>query len=303
MSRPKAALVIFIIFVCIHLSAQTSPGPLTGPILSKPPATVLRDGTPVQLRVEKAISSSDARLGQSLELEVAEEVHVENLIVISKGSAAFARVTAVQSKHSPERTGKLEISIEYLRLANGDKVPVRGQQDATADNSSASVLINPVPVHGKDVTVPRATSLTAYVNGNLPLDSRRFQKLAGASDPSPISYSSDELTELDFSSVPTAAEVSVDGNIVGVTPLRVIVPPGEHELAIRYAGYVAWLRTIKASGGKVNLSATLDRGENLNMRYKDALGSNSPTDCTVKQCPSMPGAAGTNPTGSRTPKD
>jgi hypothetical protein len=303
MSRLNTALAIFILF-CVHASAQTSPRPLTDPASSRSPMTVLRDGTPVQLRVEKAISSSDARVGQSLELEVAEEVHVDNLIVISKGSAAYAKITAAQSKHTPERTGKLEISIEYLRLANGEKAPLRGLQIAgAADNLSASVLISPAPVHGKDVTVPKEMQVTAYVNGDLPLDSRKFQKLAGASDPHPTSYSPDELTELDFSSVPAAAEVSVDGDVVGVTPLRVMVPPGEHELAIRYAGYVAWLRTIKASGGKVTLAATLDRGENLNLRYKDGLSSSPPTDCTLKQCPSMPGATGANTPGGRTPQD
>jgi hypothetical protein len=274
-------------FLMVSLAActvgQTGASPLSRPSPSASGLPVLADGTVVRLRTASSLSSSDARVGQSVEFEVVEEVRLGNVIVIPKSSAAFATVTAVQSKHSAAKAGKLEVSIDYVRLADGDKAALR----ATADSSqsanpaavgSSKIVINPLSASGKDVNIARGTEISAYVSGSVPIDPRKFGQVGGAMIPIPESVSSQGVTELSITSDPDGAEIAVDEKLVGVTPLRVIVAPGEHVIALRLAGYAGWVRSLQTAGGKMNLAATLDRGGNAEIPYNSTV---SPAACAV----------------------
>lgn len=252
---------------------------------------VLEDGTPVKLRLGRSISSSDARVGESLELEVVGEIRVGNIIVIQNGGAAFAKVTAAESKKGAQHIGKLEISIDYARFANGDKVALRGVREINSTNAGTdpgfAVVVNPVPVQGKDVSVNKGTEVTAYVSGPVPIDPRKFQQLGGAA-PVPASVTANETTELEISTTPPSAEVNVDERLVGSSPLRVIVRNGDHTVTLRAAGYQSYVRTIHVSGGTVNFAAELSKGDNDVVEY----GSNDPSTCSVaKGCAESPLAA------------
>ena len=59
----------------------------------------LEDGTPVKLRLQRTISSADASVDERIDFDVLEEVRVNGVLVIPKGSIAWATVTAAQ----PER--------------------------------------------------------------------------------------------------------------------------------------------------------------------------------------------------------
>src|SRR3954451_7673739 len=67
---------------------------------------VLADGTPVKLRVTRSVSSADARVGEEVEFEVVDEVHVGNIVVIQKGNAASAKITVAQAKKAGDHSGK-----------------------------------------------------------------------------------------------------------------------------------------------------------------------------------------------------
>jgi len=68
-------------------------------------------------------------------------------------------------------------------------------------------------------------------------------------------------TQLEISSTPDGADISIDGGFVGNTPSTVSVAPGEHTVSVQMQGYQAWQRSIKTSGGKVKLSAVLPKGK------------------------------------------
>src|SRR5579871_2296780 len=91
--------------------------------------SVLEDGTPVKLRFGTTVSSSTAHVGDSVDLEVLEEVTVGNTVVIQKGATAIATVTDAHSKKSMGRAGKLDINIDYVRLADGEKAALKAVQD------------------------------------------------------------------------------------------------------------------------------------------------------------------------------
>jgi hypothetical protein len=67
---------------------------------------------------------------------------------------------------------------------------------------------------------------------------------------------SDALT--DITSLPSGADVELDGNFVGNTPSAIGVPPGDHTISVKKKGYKTWERKIKVSSGKVNVFAELE---------------------------------------------
>lgn len=232
--------------------------------------SVLQDGTPVKLRFGTTVSSSTAHVGDSVDLEVLEDVTVGNTVVIQKGATAIATVTDAHSKKSMGRAGKLDINIDYVRLADGEKAALKAVQDVkggghqgamTGAMVATSLVFFPAAplflfVHGKDISIPKGTQITAFANGDMPLVMARFQP--GASTGIPIvAGTASATTELDITSKPDGAEISIDGNFVGNTPSNVTVTCATHTISIRQAGYHVWERTISTSGGKVNLAATL----------------------------------------------
>src|SRR5690348_1412063 len=58
---------------------------------------VLQDGTPVKLRMGATAAANGVRVGETLELEVSEDVRVGDAVVITKGSPASASVTNLRS--------------------------------------------------------------------------------------------------------------------------------------------------------------------------------------------------------------
>ncbi|MCL5671196.1 MAG: PEGA domain-containing protein [Acidobacteria bacterium] len=52
---------------------------------------------------------------------------------------------------------------------------------------------------------------------------------------------------VDFKSVPSGADVVVDGYFLGHTPTTVQIPAGKHILSIQKWGYREWLRTFDVS--------------------------------------------------------
>ena len=152
----------------------------------------LEDGTPVKIRLSHTISSATAQDNDRVDFEVLDEVKVGNLLVIPKGSIAWGTVTEAQAKRRMGRAGKLDVTIDSVRLANGDKAALRGVKDVkggghtgamTGAMVATSLVMWPAApfflfMHGKDVTIPQGTELTVYVNGDLPIDPTKFGGIA-----------------------------------------------------------------------------------------------------------------------------
>src|SRR5437868_4825571 len=148
----------------------------------------VEDGTPLKLRISQTVSSADAHVGQTVDFEVLEEVKVNDIVVVPKGGYALATVTEAQAKRRMGRGGKLNINIDHVRLADGEKAALRAVKDVkggghvgamTGAIVATSIVFFPAAplflfMHGKDITIPKGTEITAFVNGNLPLDLAHF---------------------------------------------------------------------------------------------------------------------------------
>jgi hypothetical protein len=66
--------------------------------------------------------------------------------------------------------------------------------------------------------------------------------------------------DVNLSSDPNGADITVDGNYVGSTPSLIKLKPGTHSIKITKNGYLPWVRSIDtASGENRNLVAQLDK--------------------------------------------
>jgi len=288
--HPRSLLVIFVAWALLLSSslAQQTPAPTSSqpssavqtPAAAPSPisGSVLEEGTPVKLRMGRTVSSADAHVGDMIDLEVLEEVRVGNVVVVQKGATAIATVTTAQTKKSMGRGGKLDINIDYVKLVDGEKAALRAVKDMkggghqgamTGAIVATSLVFFPAAplflfVHGKDISIPKGTEVTAYVNGNMTLDLAKFGSgpVVGSS---PAGYASASnavgATSLDISSTPDGADISIDGNFVGSTPSEVSVANGDHVVSVKLVGYTPWERTIKTSGGRVKISAPLSKAD------------------------------------------
>jgi len=179
------------------LTAQ-APAPNDKETSLLPGQFVLRDATPIFLRISRNVSSADAHVGDSVDFEVLEDVAVDGILVIPKGSAVAGRVTEAQSKRRMGRAGKLEIILDYVRLANDEKTAIRAVKEVKGANNAlritagivgAGLLFFPVAplfllIRGNDITVPKGAAMAAYVNGDVRLESSEFRRVRPEAVPS-----------------------------------------------------------------------------------------------------------------------
>jgi hypothetical protein len=150
----------------------------------------LAEDTPVRIRLARTMSSKDARVDDKVDFEVLEDVKVGNVVVIERGAMAIATVTEAHPKRRLGRAGKLNINIDYVRLVSGEKVPLRAVKGGSGGNHVAamtgamvatSIVFFPAAplflfMHGKNITIPKGTEVTAYVAGDTPLDPAKFTR-------------------------------------------------------------------------------------------------------------------------------
>jgi hypothetical protein len=163
-----------------------SPAPAT----KAPAAFGLAEDTPVRIKIARTMTSKDAKVDERVDFEVLEDVKVGDLLVIERGAMAIATVTEANPKRRMGRAGKLKMNIDYVRLASGEKVPLRAVKGGSGGNHIAamtgamvatSIVFFPAAplflfMHGKDITIPKGTEVTAYVAADLPLDPAKFRK-------------------------------------------------------------------------------------------------------------------------------
>ena len=206
-----------------------------------------------------------------------EEVKVNDIVVIPKGNLAIGTITDAEHKKRMARGGKLDIEIDYVKLADGEKAAIRAVKETkggghtgamTGAIVATSLVVWPAApfflfMHGKDTTIPKGTEITAYVNGNMPLDPVKFAPVTPA--PSNVAPSSGTAqptatnARLEITSNPSGAEISVDGNFVGDTPSELAVAAGVHTIMISKHGYKPWERKLTVSSGKVTVAAELEQ--------------------------------------------
>jgi hypothetical protein len=252
--------------------------------------TVSNTGSsPIKLRLTRNLSSADATTGERVDFEVLEDIKVKDVIVVPRGGLALATVTEAQPKRRMARGGKLDVNIDDVRLSDGEKAPLRAVKEAKGGGhtgamtgaivATAIVFFPAGPLflfmHGKDITIPKGTEITAYVNGDISLDPARFQpQTAGkpgteatSGQQSPVSSAAQSanggdplLSSVEVKSTPDGADITLDEKFMGSTPSTLKLTAGDHKVKLEKSGLKTWNRTLTVMAGETaTVNATLDK--------------------------------------------
>jgi hypothetical protein len=243
------------------------------------------EGTLVRLKVHADITTENVVKGDRVEFDVAENVAVNDRVVIPKGAVGRGVVVDVKGAGKKGARGaSVTFRFVSVRAADDQEIPLRMMptKSRKADSSENEIAINaPIPgsrermigaEKGKDfaaytetdalVNVPdRAQTPTAagtpgggQAGGTVPPSGSEGQAAA------PELVLPPEEAYVDFRSNPPGAELLIDRTSRGTTPLRLQVPPGRHEIQIRLAGYRTWTRSMVVDpGSKPSVRATLEK--------------------------------------------
>ncbi len=235
-----------------------------------PPApNTLLDGTAVKLRLAETISSAHAKTGQEIPFEVTEDVLVQGVVVLPKGAQAVATVTEANAKKSMGRGGKLNVNVDSARLADGEKVQLRAVQDNKGGGhvgamtgamvATAIVFFPAAPlflfIHGKDITIPKGTEVTAFVEGDMKLDMAKFVA-APSGEASPAVAASGVAAVTVDANAPNC-DIEVDGSFMGNTPSTLNLTAGKHDIVVKKTGCDDWTRSMTVGSGSVHLNAEM----------------------------------------------
>jgi hypothetical protein len=255
MRRNSSVLGFLIAAISLAACAQTSvfPGQMAPPSAKAPggnaPVNVaLADGTQVRLQLGSTTASNSARVGENLDLEVADDVRIAGVVVIAKSSVANAAVTGLHAGVGGGPGGRIDVNLRSVTLADGKVVPVRATRERSIRDSQALV----VSTASQDASIAPGTYVIAFIDGDQPVDLSRMRAAAGPRQ------------ELKIASTPSNADVTIDGNVTGSTPYTFRVPSGDHVVSVRMAGYQAEQRTVHVATGGLALEISLvkqDGGE------------------------------------------
>ncbi len=232
-----------------------------------PPPNTLQDGTAIKLRLAENLTSATAKAGQQVSFEVVEEVDVEGVPVIAQGAQALATVTTAETKKSMGRGGKLDVNVDSVRLVDGGKAMLRATAGGKGGGhvgamtgamvGTAIVFFPAAPlflfIHGKDITIPKGTEVTAFVQGDMKLDMAKFAPAGTAVAAAPATAASGLTVE---SNVPNC-DIEVDGSFMGSTASTLSLAPGKHQIVVKKTGYQDWSRSMMVGSGSVRLSADM----------------------------------------------
>lgn len=197
------------------------------------PQFVLADGTAIKLRICRTISSADSHVGDLLDFEVIRDVLVGKSVVIPRGSIARGKINEVQHKRRMGRGGKLNIQLDSVQLINGNEVKLRsvkrvkggGHTKAmTVAMGVTAVAFYPAAplfllVHGQESTILKGTEVTAYIEGDFPVEPKKVMSAMPAAPRVTKAKAEVVKTEL------AAKQASFD-EILGLLPRRVIDSQG-----------------------------------------------------------------------------
>ena len=224
---------------------------------------VLLDGTPVKLKLMRDLSSASEQVGATVDFEVIENVDLDEKIVIRQGAVALGTITDAAPKRRMGRTGKLAVKIDSVILIDGQRVPLRAVNTGadgsrvgtvmTAAIATGMIFFPAAPLFllmkGKDITIPKGTFVTAYINGEVKLDPEKFTR---SSEKTPAS--------VNFKSDVEGAEIWIEDKFVGNAPATIKLPEGEFQVVVQKSGYQKWKRTIVATAGSLmNLTINLEK--------------------------------------------
>lgn len=220
------------------------------------------DGTALRLSLTEDLSSATSEVDNLVHFEVMEDVKVGDVVAIARGATAVGHVVEVEPRRRMGRAGKLNFTVDYIKAPDGGNLRLRASSARKGEDKTGTVIIGSVVLsplflimRGKDITIPKETVITAYIDGDREIAMSAPNGQAGIQQ-----TALSPAGEITFKSDPDGADITVDGKFVGSTPSTIRVAAGDHAISVEKAHFAAWKRTLSvAGGGSVSVNATLEK--------------------------------------------
>lgn len=263
----RLTLRLTLLLLALPLFAQDAPKitashPKTSRPLHHLSSFDLVDGTALYLELAQTLSSAQVKTGDVVRFILTEDVTMGGTVIAARGAIATATVTDARRRGRGLADGRIDLSLDSVELVDGERIPLRATQQARGPHQGeVGTLIALAPIgildpaywigmptlpfrRGDDIEIPAGTKIVAFVDGDYRLDEKVFR-----------------LPLVTITSMPSTAEVSIDGTLAGSTPLARVLPPGDHGIEIRASGFKVWGRTLTVLGGAINVAAELAPAE------------------------------------------
>ncbi len=181
-SRTILVCAILPVFVFFQFPAFVADDPTTQaaiPAQETSGAIILPDGTPVELRITKRLSTAQAKVGDAVEFEVVDDVKVGDLVVVPSNALASGAVVLVKPRRRPMRNAELRVNVSTAKSITGSDVAIRGMRLVVGNLDPAQVMrdsgvlwpVLPFVIRGDEAFVSKGAKFSAYVNGDASFDS------------------------------------------------------------------------------------------------------------------------------------
>lgn len=253
------------------------------------------NGTLVRLELHYVLTTDNAAKGDKIDFDVAENVIVDNHIVIPKGAAAWGQVIRVKGAGNKRaKDAAVTFKLMGVHAIDDQEIQLRmmPSRSRRRDPREEEITENsPIPgLTQRMIGAPAGKQYAAYTDTDALVDTHDIQTPAAAPAPAPAAESTPatvaaqpvaapaavpaaapmpsaasilgpEPAAVDFSSSQSGADIIIDGNDVGNTPSTLRLTPGRHLIEIRLGGYRDWTRTLRVdSGSHPSVKATLEKG-------------------------------------------
>lgn len=147
--------------------------PMAAPMSAE---ALLPANSEVLLTMNEAVSSKSHRLGEKFSLTVAQDVRVDGMTVIPRGTRAVAQITRRTGKGGFGKSGKMDFTFRYLDH-NGLQIPIEGRHHqagegrtgATVGAMVAAGLVGGMLVKGKNAKVEEGREFTVRTVDAIPV--------------------------------------------------------------------------------------------------------------------------------------
>jgi hypothetical protein len=135
-------------------------------------SVTLKQRTPVILVIRETVSSEDKKPGDDVQLAVAEDVIVDEGVLIKSGTPAMGRVSVARESASLGEPGEIAIVPRYVEAVDGQKIGLGGilyARGRSKEKSTAVLTAICLPFalkSGEEVAVTDGSELKAYVEGD-----------------------------------------------------------------------------------------------------------------------------------------
>jgi hypothetical protein len=169
-SRPISSFLLGLILL---VSAQVLLSQSTASTKNTGEAATTQLAPQVKLRLTETVSSTDAKVGQLVSLEVVDPVQVDGKVIIAAGAHARASITTARRRGHNRREGQLVLTIESVSRVDGQKALLQSANVQKGSGHGQPIFgpcTFPIPADpvglfrkGNDVVIPKGTELVAAI--------------------------------------------------------------------------------------------------------------------------------------------